>query len=47
MQFSLRWLFLLTTYVAILLAGVVISQAWPPGLMLMVIVAILVSLLHT
>jgi hypothetical protein len=47
MRFSLRWLFLITTittYTAILTAGVVISQTWPPGLFLMIMVAILVSL---
>jgi hypothetical protein len=43
MRFSLRWLFSLTTYVAILTAGVVIGQSWPPGLWLMILVAILVS----
>ncbi len=46
MQFSLRWLFLITTYTAILTAGVVIGQSWPPGLMLMILVAILVSHIH-
>jgi hypothetical protein len=46
MRFSLRWLFLITTYTAILTAGVVIGQTWPPGFFLMVLVAILVSLIH-
>ena len=31
MRFSLRWLFLITTYTAILTAGYVIGQSWPPG----------------
>jgi hypothetical protein len=44
MRFSLRWLFLITTYTAILTAGVVIGQTWPPGFFLMIVVAILVSL---
>jgi hypothetical protein len=43
MRFSLRWLFLITTYVAILTAGVVIG---PPWLWLMFLVAILVSHIH-
>ncbi len=45
MRFSLRWLFLITTYTAILTAGVVIGQTWPPGFFLMIVVAILVSLI--
>ena len=46
MSFSLRWLFSLTTYVAILTAGVVMAQSWPPALWLMAVVAILVSHIH-
>jgi hypothetical protein len=46
MRFSLRWLFLITTYTAILTAGVVIGRSWPPGLMVMILVAILVSHIH-
>jgi hypothetical protein len=45
MRFSLRWLFLITTYTAILTAGMVIGQTWPPGFFLMIVVAILVSLI--
>jgi hypothetical protein len=45
MRYSLRWLFLITTYTAILTAGVVISQTWPPALFLSIMVAILVSLI--
>jgi hypothetical protein len=45
MRFPLRLLFLITTYTAILAAGVVISQSWPPALFLMIVVAILVSLI--
>jgi hypothetical protein len=45
MRFSLRWLFLITTYTAILTAGVVISQSWPPALFVSIMVAILVSLI--
>ncbi len=46
MRFSLRWLFAVTTYVAILTAGVAIGQSWPPGLGVMVLIAILVSLIR-
>jgi hypothetical protein len=45
MWFSLRWLFLITTYTAILTAGEVISQTWPPALFVSIMVAILVSLI--
>jgi hypothetical protein len=46
MRFSLRWLFLITTYAAILTAGFVIGQSWLPGFWLMILVAILISHIH-
>jgi Flp pilus assembly protein TadB len=43
MRFSLRWLFLITTYVAIATAGVVLG---PPWLWFMFLVVILMSHIH-
>ncbi len=43
MKFSLRWLFLITTYAAVLMAGFVIGQSWPPALWLSILVVIFIS----
>jgi uncharacterized membrane protein YvlD (DUF360 family) len=43
MRFSLRWLFLATTYVALVAAAVAIGESWMLGFWMAIAAAILLS----